>query len=254
MKLRLLILATILGSLSANAQCSVPPPPGYYPIYSVDLDNDGFAAFDIAYVIETQYKPSLEQYYHVSTSSYNFEFYNGNHQLSSQAYTNIMNDEWGNLKYVYSGSGATFDPQPPCFWILPDTVDVRLVPVPFDGDMDSDGITNRFEDTNNNLNLMDDDDDHDGIINVLDNSATLDVAVPEKPDVKIYPNPVTNGLITFESGKTIDAVRIYDFTGKLLLEKTGNSNLVNVSQLAPGTYLLKLEVNDETIFKKIIVR
>ena len=253
MKLKLLLLFIVFLSLNVNAQCSLPPPPGYYPIYSIDLDNDGFAPFDIAYIIEHVHKPNMEQYYNVSSSGYNFEFYNTNHDLSALTYTNIVIDEWGSIKNVYSGSEPTFDPQPPCYWIFPDEYSVRLIPVPFDGDMDGDGITNKMEDTNNNLNLMDDDDDHDGIINLLDPVA-LGVASSGNLNFKIYPNPVTNGSITFQSTVTPKAITIYDFTGKLLVKKTISSNILDVSMLVSGTYLLKAEVNDISIFKKIVIR
>ena len=253
MKLKLLLLFTVSLGLNVNAQCSLPPPPGYYPIYSVDLNDDGFASFDIAYIIEHVHKPNMEQYYNVSSSGYNFEFYNTNHELSGLIYTNIVIDEWGSIKNVYSGSGPTFDPQPPCYWVLPDEYGVRLIAVPFEGDMDGDGITNKMEDANNNLNLMDDDDDNDGIINLLD-PATLGVASSENLNLEIYPNPVINGFITFQSAVTPKAITIYDFTGKLLVEKSISSNILDVSMLAWGTYLLKVEVNDVSIFKKIVIR
>jgi malate synthase len=218
------------------------------------LNNDGFATFDIGYTIAHDHIPNMEAYYHVSSSGYSFDFYNGNHQLSALTYTNIMADEYGSVRNAYSGSGPTFDPQPPCFWILPDAIEIRLVPVPFDGDMDNDGISNKFEDTNDNNNLMDDDDDLDGIINLLDNTVNMGISDSEKTVVKMYPNPVTDGFIIFESEMEINAVQVYDFTGKLLVSKQINSNTLDVSMLSSGTYLLKLKANDGLIFKKIVIR
>ena len=253
MKLKLLSLFSILLSLNANAQCGgIPPPIGLNPVYAVDLDNDGITTFDIAYYVEHYHIPLMEQIYQVSASGYSFEFLDSSLVLTNMTYTNIINNEICYLREVYSGSGPTFDPQPPCYWPAIGGANLRLTAVPFDGDMDGDGILNRLEDTNNNGNLMDDDDDNDGIINLLDNTVTLGAAAIEKFDVKLYPNPVTNGIVTFD--KTIEAITIYDFTGKLLMKQQQNTNTLDVSTLAPGTYLLKLEVNNEQVFKKIVRR
>ena len=51
MKNSLLLIAFIILRQFAGAQCGTMPPPGLTPRCSVDLDNNGFAPFDIGYYV-----------------------------------------------------------------------------------------------------------------------------------------------------------------------------------------------------------
>lgn len=76
-------------------------------------------------------------------------------------------------------------------------------------------------------------------------------------DIKIYPNPVTNGQFTIESGlKGNVTYEIYDFSGKLIktsekLEK--GINKINISGVQAAAYILKININGKIVSKKIIV-
>ena len=58
-----------------------------------------------------------------------------------------------------------------------------------------------------------------------------------------YPNPTTNELSVPNNGKK----RIYDFSGKLLIESS--ENLINVSELKQGIYFLECN-GSQTTFSK----
>jgi hypothetical protein len=71
----------------------------------------------------------------------------------------------------------------------------------------------------------------------------------------VHPNPATN-TITVSVHSAIDnslAVEVTDITGKTLLAQTstvtagGNSIGLNVSELAPGIYMIKVTLADGTV-------
>jgi hypothetical protein len=76
-------------------------------------------------------------------------------------------------------------------------------------------------------------------------------------DFNVYPNPATD-YITIESSKpNIDAIEMYDISGKRILFKDfkspQNSAKVNLN-LSPGIYLLKIKSGGEIKSSKIIVK
>lgn len=253
MKYCLFFLSFFTPSLSMNAQCGAPPPPGANPIYSIDTDNDGYTSFDIGYYITHFERPLMEEVNGVSSAGYNFTFYNSNDQLSGLIYTNIQLEEFCTIHYEYTGTGPTFQPQPPCYWPAPTFGFVKLVAVASNQDKDGDGILNIDEDSNHNFNLMDDDDDHDGIIN-LDDTSNLSISPFDKIKLDIYPNPVENGIVTFKSDTPVSSVIAYNVTGKQVMSINLDSNSFIVRELGAGIYFFKFQSQTGNIFRKIVIR
>lgn len=79
----------------------------------------------------------------------------------------------------------------------------------------------------------------------------------DSQSITIYPNPVSNGQFTIENNTGGNAAyEIYDFSGKLIknisrLEK--GANKINISGIATGGYLVKINIDGKIILKKIIV-
>ncbi len=72
-------------------------------------------------------------------------------------------------------------------------------------------------------------------------------------NVRTYPNPVKNSLnLSFE--KEISTVSIFNFIGQEVMTKSLNSKegSIDVSNLASGTYMVKITSNDEVQTTKII--
>lgn len=255
MKIKLLLLCLIFVIVESNSQCQGPPPPaGIDYVYALDTDNDGYATFDIEYYILQVEKPKYENIFGVSSSGYNFTFQTTMGVILPLQYTNITADENHFIVATYSGSGPVFVPQPPCFWPLYLATNIYLIPTPYDQDMDNDGITNTAEDSNNNLNLMDDDDDNDGIINLKDAVNNLSVTEIRNLDLKIYPNPVTDGSFTFASNVLISTVSVYDLSGKEVAKTKIESNTVNTGKLSNGIYFVKFDTEKGSFFRKIIIQ
>ena len=68
------------------------------------------------------------------------------------------------------------------------------------------------------------------------------------PHYRIYPNPAAPGMTVNLEG--IDFAEVYDLTGRLLC-KTQNS--VNTEKLQPGLYILRCNIKDKKIYKKLVV-
>ncbi|HEY0092442.1 MAG TPA: T9SS type A sorting domain-containing protein [Flavobacterium sp.] len=249
-----MLMGCLAVSISAGAQCGpVPPPPGLSYIFALDIDNDGYAPFDIGYYIDFVERPLMEDYFNVSSSGYNFVYYNGdNETVTMPIYTNVVLNENGYINFEYTGSGPLFVPQPPCYWPPPQGSGLILRAMPFDGDYDNDGVLNADEDANGNINLMDDDSDGDGIIDLAD-ASTLAVHSVDMNNVSISPNPVTGGVISIESDEVISDISIYDSTGKKVIEVQGESKRVNVEMLQKGIYFIKFNSQMRSIFKKIAI-
>lgn len=75
------------------------------------------------------------------------------------------------------------------------------------------------------------------------------------PDMEVYPNPVTGGVVHFECAQPIEQVFLFGMDGKLLRSERGDIHQMNTENLPDGVYLLRLQtLNDAWISKKIIVR
>lgn len=248
MNFNFLLTITILFHLQCISQC---PPPGSSTFYSLDFNNDGYTQFDINNYIQFILRPNLETYYNTNTLGYTTTFFNSNNTATNSPYTNITLNEVCYFKIEYSGSGDVF-PEKPCEDKYVKYRSIQLIAIPFDGDEDNDGISNKNEDSNNNLNLMDDDDDNDGIINLFD-PTSLSNKNYDKLQAKIFPNPVTNGLITIESNSALDEIIIYDYSGKIVLNQKVNMNSINLNSFSKGVYIVKLKKGTQLQTNKILI-
>lgn len=92
------------------------------------------------------------------------------------------------------------------------------------------------------------------------NSPTLGLTINEvsNKDIILFPNP-TNGSLNIEIPNDIfdkqAEISIYDFLGKKLLTKktTQNSTIINIKNLASGSYIVKVSSND-ILFTKTIIK
>lgn len=74
-----------------------------------------------------------------------------------------------------------------------------------------------------------------------------------KNDLKLYPNPVID-LVNINYSSKIDAVEIFNLTGQKVSSKLWNasSGTMDMSNLAPGVYIITLKIGAETKSAKII--
>jgi len=73
-------------------------------------------------------------------------------------------------------------------------------------------------------------------------------------EIKIYPNPATTAITIECPGQPAPRLIIYDPAGKMLLERTLNEdrNMIDISELAEGLYLLQLAGEQGTVWQKLV--
>ncbi|MFD1551598.1 hypothetical protein DNU06_03165 [Putridiphycobacter roseus] len=91
---------------------------------------------------------------------------------------------------------------------------------------------------------------------------TLEV---EKTDfssaVNIYPNPAVNFInIEFNTGaQTLNKITMIDLSGKVVFEENNNNasnnkTTISTEGIAPGTYLIQMQFNNELYHQKVIIK
>jgi hypothetical protein len=71
--------------------------------------------------------------------------------------------------------------------------------------------------------------------------------------VHLYPNP-TSDFVSISAGESIDLVRVFDVTGRVVKESTPDKSdfSLNVSNLSKGAYLVKLNAGKKEATTKFI--
>ncbi|OCB77391.1 T9SS type A sorting domain-containing protein [Flavobacterium crassostreae] len=73
--------------------------------------------------------------------------------------------------------------------------------------------------------------------------------------LNMYPNPVTNGKVYITTKNDSDKeVIIFDLLGKKTLQTMMNSKELNVSSLSPGVYIIKINEQNTSATRKLIIR
>ena len=75
------------------------------------------------------------------------------------------------------------------------------------------------------------------------------------PIVAVYPNPVQRGrIISVTTGETASIARLFDLTGNILYKKNLNNPIAEIAMPnTPGTYILRLTINEAEQSFKIVV-
>ena len=87
---------------------------------------------------------------------------------------------------------------------------------------------------------------------------TLSTGVPSLDNIAVFPNPA-NDYITIKSDYNLDdaIISLFDLNGRRVLnyKNSSDNNLVDVSKLSSGEYILRLITSETIIFtKKILIR
>jgi len=73
-----------------------------------------------------------------------------------------------------------------------------------------------------------------------------------KESISIYPNPAKNVLHVESSAIAIKSIKIYDLSGRLVIEKENVKHQINVSQLLQGVYILEIETVVGVLREKLV--
>ncbi|MBI1288736.1 MAG: T9SS type A sorting domain-containing protein [Flavobacteriales bacterium] len=79
--------------------------------------------------------------------------------------------------------------------------------------------------------------------------------VPESPATKVYPNPVSDGIVRFDNRKTM-YVRLIDGTGRQVIsqQRINPNGSLDVGEVSAGIYLLELTENDQRSVLRLVVQ
>lgn len=73
--------------------------------------------------------------------------------------------------------------------------------------------------------------------------------------LSLYPNPVSTGKVYITSKNDLDKeVQIFDVLGKKVLQTQLSARELNLSNLTPGVYIIKIKEEEATATRKLIIR
>ncbi|MCW2119188.1 T9SS type A sorting domain-containing protein [Flavobacterium sp. 7A] len=73
--------------------------------------------------------------------------------------------------------------------------------------------------------------------------------------LNLYPNPVSNGRISISTKNDSNKdIIIFDLLGKKILQTQLAGRELNISNLSPGVYIIKINEDNATATRKLIVR
>ncbi|WP_338407141.1 T9SS type A sorting domain-containing protein [uncultured Flavobacterium sp.] len=73
--------------------------------------------------------------------------------------------------------------------------------------------------------------------------------------LNLYPNPVSNGKVYISSKNDLNKeIIIFDVLGKKVFQQMMSSKELNISNLTPGVYIIKVNEAGATATRKLIVK
>ena len=73
--------------------------------------------------------------------------------------------------------------------------------------------------------------------------------------LKVYPNPVSNGVLHVESSLNLEkTVSLFDVLGKEVIKTTTSNTTINIANLNSGIYFVKITEGEKTATKKSVVK
>ncbi|MFD1553276.1 hypothetical protein DNU06_16795 [Putridiphycobacter roseus] len=73
-------------------------------------------------------------------------------------------------------------------------------------------------------------------------------------EVTIYPNPTTGEVFIFDKNKSVISILIYDLNENLISELNNNLIKYDLSGYPKGVYIFRIELEDQIITKKLILK
>jgi hypothetical protein len=73
-------------------------------------------------------------------------------------------------------------------------------------------------------------------------------------ELSIYPNPTTSGIVNIKSQIAgVKTVSLFDIMGRTVLNKQLNSDILDVSSIKTGLYLLQISINGRSSVTKLVI-
>ena len=92
-------------------------------------------------------------------------------------------------------------------------------------------------------------------VNVTNVACNLDVNSNSIDGFAIFPNPATEGKVYITSTtNSLKSILIFDISGKLVISLKTENKQVNISNLAKGVYIVKVEEDGKTATEKLVIQ
>ena len=83
----------------------------------------------------------------------------------------------------------------------------------------------------------------------------LQTQTNEIAGLKVYPNPVSNGVLHVESNLNLEkTISLIDVLGKEVIKTTTSNTTINIANLNSGVYIVKINEGGKTATKKVVVK
>ncbi len=77
----------------------------------------------------------------------------------------------------------------------------------------------------------------------------------EIPGFKLYPNPTFDNVVYITTSLNAQKeISVYDIFGEVVIRDVIKNNILNISDLAPGVYVLQVIENKKTMIRKLVVK
>jgi len=74
-------------------------------------------------------------------------------------------------------------------------------------------------------------------------------------DMRIYPNPVDGNFVTILSPVNgVKSIEVFDLNGRVVIDTTINNNMLDVSSINSGFYMIKVTIDGQSKISKLVVR
>ncbi len=87
--------------------------------------------------------------------------------------------------------------------------------------------------------------------NIVTSDGILSIQGIEEEHAKIYPNPASDYILI--DTDNVKAIQIFDSFGNSIMQKEGNEEILDITELPSGQYILKIKYNDGIISTTISV-
>lgn len=89
---------------------------------------------------------------------------------------------------------------------------------------------------------------------MLEDSAlsTSDIKKETLSNLTTYPNPVSDKLTVDVKNQQVESFKLFNILGKQVMQSRLNNNVISITHLPKGMYILQLKTNKTTLTKKII--
>ena len=96
---------------------------------------------------------------------------------------------------------------------------------------------------------------HASMYGTITVNSTMSLDTNDRLGLKIFPNPVSTSYVTLKTSVSgVKNIEIFDLSGKRILKTFIISDILNLSSINSGVYIIKLSINGVSETSKLIIR